>query len=132
MESDLLYKDESFLILKACFEIYKKLGCGFLEAVYQECLEIEFDFLKIPYASQRELELFYRGKKLQQTYKPDFICYDKIVVEVKAVSEIASEHKSQLINYLNASGLKVGLLVNFGHSPKLEYQRYILTKDIHE
>jgi len=102
------------------------MGCGFLENVYQECLEIEFNFQKIPFESQKELQLKYRNQILKQKYKPDFLCYDKIIVEIKAVSKISNEHISQILNYLHATGLKLGLIVNFGHHPKLEYKRFVL------
>ena len=114
--------------MKACFEVYKRLGCGFLESVYQECLEIELNLQKVTYISQAELPVIYRGRKIMHTYKADLICYDKIIVELKAVSVLADEHRAQILNYLNASGLKLGLLINFGHHPKLEYERFVLTK----
>ncbi len=109
----ILFKDESFKIIGACFNVYKDKGSGFLEAVYHECLEIEFNFQGIQFSSQKEWELFYRNEKLKQTYKPDFICYDKIIVEIKSVSKLIDEHKAQIQNYLNATGIELGLLVNF-------------------
>ena len=124
--NELLYKDETYKIIGACFEVYKKMGCGFLEPVYQECLEIEFDYQNIPFFSQKRLKLKYRDIVLKKEYIPDFICYNKIMVEIKAVSNLVDEHRAVTLNYLNASKLKVGLLVNFGHCPKLEYERYIL------
>ena len=124
--SKIVFKEESFEIIGACFNVYKAMGCGFLESVYQECLEVEFDYQKIPFKSQQEISLFYRDKKLNQTYKPDFLCYDKIIVEIKAVSIIVDNHRAQIQNYLNASKLKLGILVNFGHYPKLEYERFVL------
>jgi GxxExxY protein len=122
----LLYADETYKILGACFEVYKRMGCGFLEPVYQECLEIEFNLQEIPFTAQKELILEYRGKRLKQTYKPDFICFEKIVVEIKAVSNLIDEHRAQLLNYLHATGYKVGLLINFGHHPKIEHERFII------
>ena len=123
--AELLYPDESYAIMGACFNVYKTMGCGFVEPVYQECLEIELEHLKIPFRAQEELELTYRGRQLEATYKPDFICYDKIIVELKAVSNLVSEHRAQVLNYLSATGFKLGLLINFGHYPKLEYERLI-------
>ncbi len=123
---ELLYKDETYKIIGACFEVYKKMGCGFLEPVYQECLEIEFDYQNIPFFSQKRLKLKYRDIVLKKEYIPDFICYNKIMVEIKAISNLIDEHRAVTLNYLNASKLKVGLLVNFGHCPKLEYERFIL------
>jgi len=119
-------KDESYAIQGAIFEVYRELGCGFLEAVYQECLEKELSLQKIPFVSQKELKLSYKGDILQQTYKPDFICYNKIIIELKAAKEIAPEHKAQVINYLKATKLKLGLLVNFGSYPKVEIVRLVL------
>ena len=122
----LILEEETYRILGACFEVYKDKGCGFLEAVYQECLEMEFRHQTIPYHAQKELMLFYKGEQLRQTYRPDFICYDQVIVEIKAVSKLATEHHAQLHNYLHATGLKVGLLINFGHHPKVEYQRIVV------
>ncbi len=124
--AEILFKEESYTIIGACFNVYKDKGCGFLEPVYQECCEIEFAFQKIPFLSQTELELTYRGQILRQRYKPDFICFQKIIVELKAVSALADEHRAQLLNYLHATKMKLGLLVNFGHYPKLEYERIVL------
>ena len=124
--TEILFREESYSIVGACFNVYKDKGCGFLEPVYHECCEIEFSFQKIPFLSQPELELSYRGQLLRQRYKPDFICFGKVIVELKAVSALADEHRAQLLNYLNATKLKLGLLVNFGHHPKLEYERIVL------
>ncbi|MCC6126701.1 MAG: GxxExxY protein [Pirellulales bacterium] len=121
----IVYKNESYAILGACFEVYKEKGCGFLEAVYQECLEIELALQNIPFHSQAELALEYKGRTLKQKYVPDAICYGKIIVELKAAKELADEHRAQVHNYLVATGMKLGLLVNFGHYPKLEYERIV-------
>ncbi|MBN1350419.1 GxxExxY protein, partial [candidate division KSB1 bacterium] len=110
----------------ACFNVYKMMGCGFLEAVYQECLEIEFEFQGIPYSSKKELNLSYRNQELKQKYQPDFICFDKIILELKATSKLIKEHEAQLINYLNAAKFNLGILINFGHYPKLEYKRFVI------
>jgi GxxExxY protein len=122
-KEELLFEDECYAIQGAIFEVYREMGCGFLEAVYQECLEKEFRSRKLPFEAQKELVLSYKDEPLSQTYKPDFICYGKIIVELKAVKEIASEHKAQLLNYLKATGLELGLLVNFGAYPKVEIAR---------
>ncbi len=127
MKKDIIYKDECYKIISACFNLYNDKGCGFLEPVYQECLEIELEYLKIPANVQPELFITYRDKKLNKTYRPDFICYDKIIVEIKAVSELTDEHRAQVINYLNATGFKLGLLINFGHYPKLQWERIVNT-----
>lgn len=118
-----LFPDECYAIQGTIFDVYKEMGCGFLEAVYQECLEKEFAKRIIPFRPQVELQLNYKGEPLKQTYKPDFICYDKIIVEIKAVKELGAEHKAQLLNYLKATGLELGLLVNFGSHPKTEIIR---------
>lgn len=122
----LVFADETYKILGACFEVYKTMGCGFLEQVYQECLGIEFELQKIPFSAQKELALEYKGRCLKQTYRPDFICFEKIILEIKAISNLADEHRAQLINYLHSTGSKLGLLINFGHHPKLEHERFIL------
>jgi len=122
----LLFKDESYAIQGAIFEVYREMGCGFLEAVYQECLQRELRERNIPFVTQPVLSLRYKGDNLEQCYQPDLICYDKIILELKAVKEIAPVHEAQLHNYLKASGLRLGLLVNFGHYPKVEIKRIIL------
>ncbi len=106
--------------------MYKQKGCGFLEPVYQECLEIELAFQKIPFIAQQELFLEYRGQRLKSTYKPDFICFGKTIVEIKALSNLIDEHRAQVLNYLHASGFQVGLLINFGHFPKIEHERFVI------
>ena len=120
-----LLKEESYAIRGAIFEVYREIGCGFLEAVYQECLGKELCKQNIPFVSQPELELFYKQEKLKQTYKPDLICYGQIIVELKAVKELCDEHRAQLHNYLKATGLRLGFLVNFGHYPKATIERIV-------
>ena len=110
-------------MMGACFEVYREKGCGFLEAAYQECLEIELGMQGILFVAKRPLALAYKGRPLKQTYEPDFICLEKIILEIKAVSALADEHRAQVLNYLNATGFKLGLLVNFGHYPKVEWER---------
>lgn len=126
MEDDLLYREESYRIVGAVFEVYREKGCGFVEPVYQECLEKEFGFQKILFAAQRPLTLTYKGEPLTQKYIPDFVCYEKIIVEIKAVKSLTDEHRAQVMNYLRATGFRLGLLVNFGHYPKSEVERIIL------
>ena len=125
MDLEILYKEESYAIVGACFEVYREKGCGFLEAVYQECLEMEFRLQGIPCVAKKSLSLAYKGQPLRAAYEPDFICYEKIVLEIKAVTEFADEHRAQLQNYLKATGLKLGLLVNFGHYPKAQVERIV-------
>jgi len=124
-KAGLIYKDENYGIADACFTVYKDKGCGFLEAVYREYLEIEFEFQQIPFLSKPPQTLQYRGRRLIQTFTPDFLCYGKIILEIKAVSGLTDEHRAQLLNYLSATGCKLDLLVNFGHYPKLEYERVL-------
>lgn len=123
MEYEGFFKNECYAIQGAIFEVYKMLGCGFLEAVYQESLELEMNMRQIPFVAQPEIYLNYKCMQLQQTYKPDLICYGQIIVELKAVSNLTSEHEAQLLNYLKATNLQLGLLVNFGHYPKAEIKR---------
>ncbi|MEA3508361.1 MAG: GxxExxY protein [Synergistota bacterium] len=118
-----LFPDKCYAIQGAIFDVYKEMGCGFLEAVYQECLEKEFTKRNILFRAQEDIHLTYKGEPLKQTYKPDFVCYSQIIIELKAVKEIAPEHKAQLLNYLKATGLELGLLVNFGSYPKTEIIR---------
>jgi GxxExxY protein len=123
MREKLIFSDESYSINGACMDVYRNLGNGFLEAVYQECLELELKSRRIPFITQTLLTLTYQGQKLKQCYKPDLICYDKIIVELKAVSKLTEEHKAQVRNYLKATGYELGLLYNFGHYPLLEIER---------
>jgi len=123
---DLIYPEECYKIIEASFEVYKDKGSGFLEAVFQECLELELGLQGIPYAAQCPLALIYKGYPLKQRYVADFVCFEKIVVELKAVEKLADEHRAQLLNYLNATGHRLGLLINFGHYPKLEWERLAL------
>lgn len=122
----IVYKEESYNIVGAAFHAYNHLGHGFLEAVYQEALEIEFQRRNIPYEREKELRIQYDGIELKQTYKADFVCFGKIIIELKAVSELNDAHRSQVYNYLHASGYKLGLLLNFGCSDELEHERIIL------
>jgi GxxExxY protein len=114
----------TYQIIGAALEVHKELGCGFLEAVYQEALGREFSFQGIPFKSQPVIQINYKGEPLNKTYHPDFICYDEVVVEIKAISGLSGVEEAQIINYLKATGLKVGLLINFGKE-KLEYKRLI-------
>ncbi|MDA0348923.1 MAG: GxxExxY protein [Verrucomicrobia bacterium] len=125
MRKNILYKNESYRIKGACFEVYKEKGNGFLEPIYQECLGFEFLDSSVPFVEQDLLNLSYKGRELKQKYKPDFVCFGKVIVEIKAVKNLTDEHRAQIINYLKSTDLKLGLLVNFGHHPKLEYERFV-------
>jgi GxxExxY protein len=109
----------------ACFEVYREKGCGFLEGVFQEYLELELSDQQIPFEVQPRLGLMYKGRLLKQTYSPDFVCFGKIIVELKATKALADEHRAQVHNDLRATGHRLGLLVNFGHYPKLEWERIV-------
>jgi GxxExxY protein len=122
---NLVYEELSYKIRSAVFEVYKEKGCGFLEDVYQECLEIELGLQCIEFLPQHPLKLEYKGHPLTKKYVPDLICFGKIVVEIKAVKEIVNEQRAQLQNYLKATGYKLGLLVNFGHYPKVQIERIV-------
>lgn len=106
-------------------EVYNQLGPGFLEAVYQEAFETELSERGIPFVSQCELHIVYKGRPLKKTYTPDLMCYDKIIVELKALDRLTNKEMAQLLNYLKATSFRLGLLVNFGHAEKLEWERRI-------
>jgi GxxExxY protein len=124
MNNTLLYKNESYAIIGACMEVHSTLGSGFLESVYQEALALEFDARGISYAKEEKLEIYYKNNLLSQYFIADFICYGKIIVELKAVKTLDTIHTAQVINYLNATDLELGLLVNFSES-SLKYSRLI-------
>ena len=123
--TEILFKDESYKIIGAMFEVYKEMGCGFLEPVYQECVEFELTDQAIPFIAQVELKLTYKEHRLQSKYTPDAICFDKIVLELKAVKEITDQHRAQVHNYLKATGYRLGIIANFGHYPKLRHERIV-------
>ena len=126
--TEIVYKDESYAIIGACFEMYNDKGCGFLEPVYQERLGIEFEYQRISAIAKPSLVFSYRSRILKQTYEPDYVCFGKIIVELKAVSKLTDEHRAQLLNYLHATGFELRLLVNFGYYPGLEYERLAKTQ----
>jgi GxxExxY protein len=124
-DTGLYFRDECYKIIGACMKVHRELGNGFLEAVYHEALAIEFDKRDIPYESEKVFNIIYSGVELKSTYVADFVCYDKIVLEIKALSALSNVHVSQVLNYLKASGMQIGLLVNFGEA-SLKYQRCVL------
>ena len=126
--SEVVFKKEAYEIMGACFAVYNDKGCGFLESVYQECLEIELECRGIPFIAKPKLNLKYRNRPLKSTFEPDLVCFDKIIVELKAVSALVPEHESQVLNYLSATGHQLGLLVNFGTYPGVEHKRLASTK----
>ena len=122
---NLFYKDECYKIIGACMEVHKELGCGFLEPIYQEALAHEFRLNNIPFEKEKVISIRYKNIELDKKYIADFTCFDKIILELKALSSLSSEHESQLLNYLKATGYKLGLLVNFGEK-SLNYKRMVL------
>ena len=125
MSPEITFKNESDKIVGACFEVYNHMGHGLLEAVYQECLAMEFADQGVPFVEQPQLKLKYKAKPLKQGYQPDFLCFGEIIVEIKSAKNLTDEHRAQTINYLKATGKKLALLVNFGHYPKLESERFL-------
>jgi GxxExxY protein len=125
----ILYKEESFAIVGACMKVHRTLGAGFLEAVYEEALEKEFHNQKIPFKRQVKLDLYYENQKLKKHYRADFVCCNKIIVEIKAVSQIPVTFYAQLTNYLKCTKMELGMLINFG-TPSLTYKRIINLKHL--
>ncbi len=125
--AELLYKDEVYAIIGAAMEVYNQLGPGFGEAIYQEAMEIEADLRNIPNQPQQDIFIKYKGTTLKQFFKPDFICYDKIIVEIKALDRLTSREEAQLLNYLKATNKPLGILINFGAERDLEWKRMVLT-----
>lgn len=126
-DAELLENDpQTYAIIGACMAVHNELGPGFLEAVYQEALAIEFELRNIPFVSEKPLVIYYRGKALSKRYEADFVCHESIVLEIKALGELIPKHHAQTIHYLKATRFERGLLVNFG-APRLEVKRAILT-----
>ena len=121
--SEILLRDESYKIMGACFEVYNQKGWGFTEPVYQECLSHEFIIQNVAFVAQPSIRMAYKGIELDQHFVPDFICFDKIILEIKAVTGFTHAHRAQLLNYLHATGYELGILINFGQFPKLSYER---------
>jgi len=127
---ELIYKEEVYKIVGAAMEVHKILGSGFLEAVYQEALEKEFILRNIPYQREKQIKIWYKGQELSKYFVADFVCYDHIIVETKALSAMTNEHFSQAINYLKSTKNEIGLLINFGQE-SLEYKRVIFENKRH-
>lgn len=123
---ELLFKDEVYAINGAMFEVYKTLGTGFLEPVYQESLAVEFTLRGIPFEREKPLELFYKDALLEKRYVPDFVCFGQIILELKVLPKLTNIEVAQLINYLKITKMKLGILANFGALPRLEWKRYVL------
>jgi GxxExxY protein len=127
MEDRILFKEESYKIIGAAMEVHKVLGTGFTEPVYQEALELEFQLRDIPYVREKNFQITYKGQILEKEFRPDFVCFDEIIVELKAVSDFTDEHYAQVYNYLKACQMGLGLLINFGKK-SLEYKRIPCTQ----
>ena len=125
MAGTIIYKEESYRIVGACFEVYREKGHGFLEAIYQECLAMEFTASAIQFKEKMDLRVQYKGQVLKQFYQPDFFCFGKIIVEIKAVKQLKDEHRAQIINDVKSTDVQLGLLVNFGRHQGLEYERFV-------
>lgn len=127
-QHELLFKDEVYHIIGAAMEVSNELGCGFLEAVYEEALKLEFEKKEIPFISQKEIEIIYKGQVLNKKYYADFLCFNSIIVEIKAIKRLTEIEEAQILNYLKSTHLPLGILINFG-STKLEWKRYASTKN---
>lgn len=124
--ADYPHKELTYAIIGACMEVYNDKGFGFLESVYQECLEIELSLRKINFRSQSPLTLCYKGRELKNSYIPDLVFEDSVILEIKAARDLVDEHRAQILNYLRAAQIKIGLLVNFGKPGNLQWERIIL------
>jgi len=124
--AELIYKDESYAIVGAAMDVYYTLGVGFLEPVYHAAMIVELGRRRIPFESERELELYYKDVRLPKKYSPDLVCYEKIIVELKVVPRISNIEIAQLINYLKITRKRLGLLINFGSERTLEWNRYVI------
>jgi GxxExxY protein len=126
VKEDLLYKEETYAIIGAAIEVHKELGAGFLESVYEEAMMIESELRDIPYKTQVHLPVHYKRRKLQKEFIADYVGYDKIIVEFKCIPRLTRVEEAQIINYLKATGMELGLLINFGSHGRLEWKRFIL------
>ena len=127
MKDELLYRDECYRLIGACMAVHQDKGNGFVEPVYQDAMEIELELSGIPFDPHRNYPIHYRGRLLKHTYTPDLLCFDKIVLELKAAKCLTDEHRAQVLNYLKVTGLQLGLLINFGAHPRLEWERIVLS-----
>jgi GxxExxY protein len=126
-----MLKQEGYRLMGAAFEVYNELGYGMAEEIYQQSLEIELQVQRIPFLTKHELTVFYKNRELTARYKPDLLVFDRIVVELKAVSELTADHEAQLFNYMRIARMQVGYLLNFGRKGELQWKRFILD-DLHE
>jgi GxxExxY protein len=124
--TELLLKDEVYAIMGAAIEVHKMLGCGFLESVYQEAMEIESSMRELAYEPQKTITIQYKGRRLKKEYIADLIYFEQVIVELKALDSLSGKEEAQILNYLMATGMRVGVLINFGSHPKLEWKRFVL------
>ena len=124
--AELIYKDEAYAVVGAAMDVYYTMGIGFLEPVYHAAMIVELGRRRIPFESQKKLDVFYKGVKLDKIYFPDFVCFEEIVVELKVVPRITNIEVAQLLNYLKITRKRLGLLINFGAEPRLEWKRYVI------
>ena len=124
--AELILKDEAYAVVGAAMEVYYRLGIGFLEPVYQAALAVEFNGRGIPYTREPKIEVIYKDVPLDKTYRPDFVCYDQIIVELKTQFRLTGVEEAQIINYLKITKKRVGLLMNFGALPRLEWSRFVV------
>jgi len=120
-----LYKDRMYNIIGAAMSLYNELGSGYSEPIYQECLSVICSEQDIPWEREKPLKMFFHGVELEKTYKADFVCYDDIIVELKAVSEVLKEHRAQLFNYMRITNTRFGILINFGEPQRLHAEKYM-------
>jgi len=124
--AELIYKDEAYAVVGAAMDVYYTMGIGFLEPVYHGAMIVELGRRNIPFESQKKLDVFYKEIRLEKKYIPDFVCYEQVVVELKVVPRITNIEVAQLINYLKITRKRLGLLINFGAEPRLEWKRYVI------
>jgi GxxExxY protein len=123
---ELIFKDEVYAIMGAAMDVHRELGSGFLESVYQEAMERELGRRNIPFEAQKSIRIIYKNETLKKEFSADLICYGKILVELKAQDNLSGREEAQVLNYLKATGIKLGLVINFGSHPKLEWKRLVL------
>lgn len=128
IETRIVHRDKSYRIIGAAMEVHKELGCDFLESVYQEALALELQSLHIPYEREKQLDVYYKGVLLDKKFFADFICYEDIILGIKAVSELSPAHRAQLLNYLKVTKKRLGILLNFGET-SLRYERFANTRN---
>ena len=123
--TQLILKDEVYAIAGAAIEVHRELGPGFLEAVYQEAMKLELSVRSVPFEAEKPISIEYKGQRLSQNYFADLVCFGQIIVELKALSRLSGSEQAQVLNYLKATGFKVGILINFGSRGKLEWKRFV-------